>query len=310
MEFQQNTAPAVLMVKPYRFGYNEQTAVTNQFQEVSEKTEGQLIHEQAMAEFDQFAGVLKAHGVEVLVAHDSPEPPKPDAIFPNNWITMHPEGTAIFYPMCTPNRRWERRRAIVDLLNKYYKIDKEIDLSHYEEDEKYLEGTGSMVFDRANKVCYACISARTNQEILELFCQKTGHELVSFYAHDPQGQAIYHTNVMMSVAEHYAIVCLESIHNPAEKERVVHALESHGKTIIPISYAQMYDFAGNVLELRGKDGLVLAMSERAYHAFTEEQRSIISKYATPVYAPLTTIEKVGGGGARCMLAEIFLPKRT
>jgi hypothetical protein len=304
------TTPHILMVRPNKFGHNEQTAATNAFQHGETAGQHLPVHELAQIEFDGFVHALQAKGANIVVVTDSVEPHKPDAIFPNNWVTFHEDGTVVLYPMCTPNRRWERRRSIIDLIGNHFQILNEIDFSHYEEDGIYLEGTGSMVFDKVHQVCYACLSARTHAKLLALFCEKLGYQLHAFTSVDPEGKLIYHTNVMMSVAEKYAIVCLDSVSDPIEKEQLVARLRKDGKQIIEITYQQMFAFCGNVLEIADEKGnSLLAMSERAYQAFTPEQLAIIQQFSTPVYAPLYTIENIGGGGARCMMAEIFLPEK-
>ncbi|MCS6969299.1 MAG: arginine deiminase-related protein [Cytophagales bacterium] len=301
------TCDTVMMVRPAHFGFNPQTATSNAFQvPTANSGEVPLL---ALQEFDHFADLLRQNGINVIVVYDTPEPVKPDAIFPNNWISFHQDGTVIFYPMQAENRRWERRRSILELLRDHFEINNEIDLSHYEEEDKFLEGTGSMVLDYDNKICYACYSPRTHAEVLEDFARKTGYRLVAFHAYDENGKAIYHTNVMMCVATNYVVICLSCI---AEEERQIVAQEiiHSGKKIIEISLEQMHRFAGNMLEVHNNKGeKLLVMSEQAYRCLTPMQLEEIQKHARPVFAPLYTIEANGGGSARCMLAAVHLPKK-
>ena len=300
----------IMMVSPTNFGHNNQTAETNLFQINEAIGDPDTIKQMALNEFNGFVDELRKHGVTVNVVYDTPEPIKPDAIFPNNWISFHSDGTVVLYPMYSENRRWERRRSIIELIGQSYEINKEIDLSHYEAENKFLEGTGSMVWDKSTKNCFACLSKRTHVEVLEDFCEKMCYHLIRFESSDDHGNPIYHTNVMFSISSKYAIVCLDSIRHEQEKEMIIHYLEEAGKEIITISMSQMFQFCGNVMELgNGKGESILAMSEKAYLSFLPEQIKIIEKYSTIVHSPLSTIEKLSGGGARCMIAEIFLPPK-
>lgn len=304
------TSDTVMMVRPAHFGFNPQTAGSNAFQNPeAAKKATENIHLLALQEFDGFVDILKQNGVNVIVVYDTPEPIKPDAIFPNNWITFHEDGTVIFYPMQAENRRWERRRSILGLLRDEFDIREEIDLSHYEADNKFLEGTGSMIFDYDNKICYACFSPRTDAEVLADFAKKTGFRVVSFHSRDENGKDIYHTNVMMCVGTNYVVICLESIPED-ERERVVKEIIDSGKEIVEISFLQMNQFAGNMLEVHNNKGeKLLVMSDQAYRSLNQTQLTQIGKYARPVFAPLYTIEANGGGSARCMLAAVHLPKK-
>lgn len=303
------TTDTVLMIRPVRFAYNAQTAITNAFQN-NATTNTEETQAQALAEFDGFVQILQENGVNVIQVFDTLEPHKPDSIFPNNWVSFHQDGTAVLYPMLTENRRWERRRSILDLIRQGFQLTNEIDLAHYEQDNKFLEGTGSMILDRDNKICYACLSPRTDKEVLDDFATKLGYEVVSFTSVDAQGIEIYHTNVVMSVAKSYSVICLDTIRNADERKKVVEAISRSGKEIIAISLEQMNQFAGNMLELHNDKGEnLLVMSEQAYKSLNEGQIEQIKKYAKPVYAPLYTIETNGGGSARCMIAEIHLPKK-
>ncbi|WP_020527132.1 citrulline utilization hydrolase CtlX [Flexithrix dorotheae] len=300
----------IMMVRPSSFGVNQQTAETNAFQKTIPKLDDDEIRDKAIQEFDHMVQTLKANGIKVAVIFDSKEPEKPDAIFPNNWVTFQEDGTVVLFPMCAPNRRFERRRSILDLIGSQFEILNEVDLSHYEEDNIFLEGTGSMVLDKANKICYACISERTYPELLKEYCEKFSYKPVIFEALDEQDFPIYHTNVMLSVADKFVVVCLDSVKNPEEKENLVSHFKSTNKEIINISFSQMKSLAGNVIELENDKGEnILVMSEQARQSFREEQLQIINKFAKIVAVPIPTIERIGGGGTRCMIAEIFLPEK-
>lgn len=298
------------MVRPASFGYNPIAAESNHFQNKVDLSDLE-VKELAGNEFNAFAKALQQAGVTVNIVEDSPEPKKPDAIFPNNWGTYHEDGTVILYPMESENRRWERRRNILEMLGEGYEITDEVDLSHYEEDNKFLEGTGSLIFDRPNKLAYACVSTRTNDEVLKDWCSKTGYKAVLFHSVDANDRPIYHTNVMMGMAQNYVVICMESIKDEQERAMLREKFAETGKEIVDITLEQVSDFAGNVIELEDKDGnSLLVMSSRAYEAFLPAQKKIIERYSKMVHAPIPTIEKVGGGGARCMIAEVFLPLKS
>lgn len=305
------TTDTVLMIRPVRFTYNAQTGVSNAFQDASQAGKEEQSQQAALIEFDGYVKAMKANGVNVIEVFDTPEPHTPDSIFPNNWVSFHEDGTIILYPMEAVNRRWERRRGILDIVGSEFEIKNEIDLTHYEQDNKFLEGTGSMTLDRPNKICYACISSRTNPVVLDDFAKKTGYSLVTFTSTDLKDFAVYHTNVMMCLGEKYSVICLDSIKNTAERAKVVESLQKTGKEIIEITLPQMHKFAGNMLEVRNNQNKsILAMSEQAFKALTPAQVAQIEKYSTIVAPPLYTIETNGGGSARCMLAEVFLPKKN
>ncbi len=305
----------ILMVRPAAFGYNEVTAKDNAFQhekpplnELVEKSGS--VQEEALAEFDLMVEKLKAAGVDVLVAFDTVEPRKPDAIFPNNWFTTHYDGRLILYPLLGQNRRWERRRGILDLIGEVFDIKEEVDLTYFEEEGLYLEGTGSMILDKQNAICYAALANRTDPEPLQRFNELTYYEIVSFNTVGPNGKPIYHTNVMMSVATHFVVVCLECIATEAERNYVRHKIENSGKKLIDISMQQVEAFCGNVLEVENdKEELILVMSEQAFEAFTPEQKALIEETDTILHTPIHTIETLGGGGTRCMMAEIYLEEK-
>lgn len=308
----QTTAPTtqstILMIRPVSFGFNEQTAESNAFQQRNQ--DQHHVQHQALMEFNAFVDVLQANGVHVVVINDTVEPHKPDAIFPNNWVSFHENGDVILYPMQAENRRLERREDVIRQLENEFKVNHIIDLSRFELENKFLEGTGGMVFDREYKIAYTCISPRTNTEVLQAFCKQTGYKAVTFHAVDQNNTAIYHTNVMMCVARKYAVICLRSIADETERQNIINSLGETGKTVIEITFDQMNRFAGNMLELTGKEGeSLLVMSKRAYHSLTKEQRQELEHYSKIIYADLEAIENNGGGSARCMMAEVRLPRQ-
>jgi hypothetical protein len=296
----------ILMIRPVNFGFNEETAESNAFQK--RNPDQQAVQDKALAEFDHFVKTLKHNGVNVTVENDTPQPYTPDSIFPNNWVSFHHDGTVFLYPMQAENRRLERREDIITDLEDKFKVAHVIDLSRFEADHKFLEGTGSMVLDRENKIAYACLSPRTDKEVLDLFCEQTGYQPVSFEAADQHGQAIYHTNVLMCIGSKFAVICADSIPNPHEHIVVLESLKSTKKEVVTISFEQMNRFAGNMLEVKNDKGeTLIVMSKNAFEALDEEQRSTLAKYGKLVYADINTIETNGGGSARCMMAEVHLP---
>lgn len=292
----------ILMIRPMAFSYNVQTAASNSFQKQDEaSSETQNL---ALIEFDSLVNKLINAGVNVTVINDTIEPHKPDSIFPNNWISFHPKGEIAVYPMQAPNRRLERRFDILDQLGNTFELNEIHDFTAWEKENKFLEGTGSMVLDRENKICYACLSPRTDLSLLEKFCTKLNYQLIHFIANDNLGNAIYHTNVVMSVTSDFIIICKDCIPN---KDELTQILESTNKQIIEISLSQLNQFGGNVLEVLGTDNKkYLVMSEQAFKAFNTTQIQIIEKYCSIIHSPLYTIETSGGGSARCMIAEVFL----
>lgn len=294
----------LLMIKPVRFDFNAETAVNNSFQVNAADT---LVQDKALAEFETFIDVLRNHQVDVTVINDTPEPHTPDSVFPNNWISFHEDGTLLLYPMFAHNRRLERKQEVLDQLNDHFVVEKIIDLSPHENENRFLEGTGSMVLDRENKIAYACLSPRTNSDVLEDFCEKMNYTSVSFTAVDAAGQPIYHTNVMMCVADQFAVICTDSIPDAAEKKAVTDSLTKHGKKIIPISLEQMNRFAGNMLQVHNASGKkFLVMSTQAFNSLNVQQLLDIEHFNPILHSDITTIETNGGGSARCMMAEIFL----
>jgi hypothetical protein len=305
------SAGTVLMVRPASFGFNPQTAATNRFQRIPAATQHDESKARVLHEFDALVAALQGAGVSVLVADDSPEPVKPDAIFPNNWVSFHSDGTVALYPLLAPNRRLERREQILEQVmhDGGFRVSRTVDLTDHERDNKFLEGTGSVVLDRPHRVAYACASPRTDLDVLREFAQLLDYDVMSFEARDGDGQLIYHTNVLMSIGERFAVVCGESIVRDLHRDAVFSRLEATGHDIIDISISQMSRFAANVLELAAPQGAMLAMSEQALESFDRNQRRALEAHAGVVAVPIPTIERLGGGGVRCMLAEVHLPRR-
>ena len=294
----------LLMIKPVRFDFNAETAVNNSFQTNVQDT---LAQEKAAAEFTQFISVLRSHGIDVTVVEDTPDPHTPDSIFPNNWISFHTDGTVCLYPMYAKNRRLERKPTVLKAIEEKFIIQKTIDFTYYEQDDIFLEGTGSMVLDRENKIAYACLSPRTHEKVLSDFCTQLGYSPVVFWALDAEGQPIYHTNVMMCVADKYVVICLDSIRNEIERSSVTASISATKKAIIEISLDQMNHFAGNMLQVHNKDNEpFLVMSSQAYQSLDADQIDMIQQFNPIIHSDITTIETNGGGSARCMMAEIFL----
>src|ERR1700741_4648567 len=297
----------ILLVRPANFGFNVETAVSNTFQNNTSLTNEEL-RKKVNEEFENFASVLTSKGINVHVFNDTTEPLKPDAIFPNNWVSFHRDGTVILYPMCTPNRRLEKRKDIIDELGKSLLVKNIIDLSSLEERNKFLEGTGSIVFDHENRIAYACISPRTDKELFMEVCKNMNYEGVCFTSTDSSGKEIYHTNVMMCIAKGFALICLESIKNNSEKENIISRLKLTSHEIINLSFEQITDFSGNMLSVHNNNGTTfLVCSQRAYTALKPGQIKIMEKYCEFLPVPIPTIETIGGGSARCMMAEVFLP---
>lgn len=308
MDKELQYSDTILMIRPAHFGFNPETAENNVFQNQETQLSKEQIERLAQAEFDNMVEVLRAKEINVIVIEDTVSPVKTDAIFPNNWFSTHADGHTFLYPMFSPNRRLERREDIIDALEESYQVCRDQSFLAYEEKQQYLEGTGSMILDRVNKIIYACYSERTHKDVLEAFGKKLGYKVVGFRANDENGVPYYHTNVIMTLGEHVAIICTESIEDMGEKSNVLKNLNASNKQIVEISRDQVLQFAGNMLEVKGSSKLpFMIMSEAAYHSLTKNQLHIIKKYNKIVYLPLSTIEKFGGGSARCMMAEIFLP---
>jgi len=299
------TTSHLLMIRPVHFTFNEQTAVNNAFQIAAADNETQ---NKALEEFNNFVEALTNKGIDVTVINDTPEPHTPDSIFPNNWISFHNDGTILLYPMYAKNRRQERKPHVIETVGKKFSINNTISLTNYEDNNLFLEGTGSMVLDRENKITYACLSQRTDVTVLQDFCTKMNYSSVFFYATDANNSPIYHTNVMMCVADKYVVICLDSIKDEKEKNIVLQSFEKTNKQVVTITLEQMNKFAGNMLQVQNKEGKkFLVMSSQAYYSLTSEQVKILQEFNEIIHSNLTTIETNGGGSARCMLAEIFLP---
>lgn len=297
------TTSKLLMVRPAKFAFNEQTAGNNYFQENSNLPS---VAEDALKEFDTFVNLLLSNDVDVTVVQDTPEPWTPDSIFPNNWFTSHFTGELVLYPMFAENRRLERKPHILNILKRDLNHKKVIDLTHWEEEGEFLEGTGSIILDRRKRVAYCCRSPRSSEKVLADFCSRMNYQPIVFDALDKDGNQIYHTNVMMEIGMQVAVICLESIKDENERKRVKSHLLSAGKVIIDISLDQVASFAGNMLEVKNRNGNpLMVMSSAARNALTFEQENIISTYNKIISTDLKTIETNGGGSARCMLAEIF-----
>jgi hypothetical protein len=307
----QQTTATILMVRPANFGFNPETASNNFYQKKDERNPSE-INRLAQMEFDQFVGLLLEKGINVLVVEDTDEPKKTDAIFPNNWFSTHHDGKLVLYPMFSSNRRLERRKDLIELLmKKGFRITEIVDLTFFEKDGQFLEGTGSLILDRVNKIAYACRSLRTHAVPLNYFGRIMGYELVDFEASqlvDNIVSPIYHTNVMMHVGSEIAVVCLDSIPMASEKLKVQEYLEKTGKKMIPITTKQKFNFAGNMLEVKNKDGAKFTvMSDAAFQSLGEVQINSIKRFTEIIVPKIPVIEKIGGGSARCMMAEIFLP---
>jgi len=302
-------ASTILMIRPASFGYNEETAANNFFQSHSNLNADEL-QQIAVVEFDNMVRILRDNDLNVIVIEDLKEPPKPDAIFPNNWLSTSPEGIVSIFPMYAPNRRLERRDDILKLLTERFCVEEIQDLSGLEKEGHYLEGTGSMIIDNENKMIYAAISERTSITALEKFASNGGYQAIVFIATDKYGKPVYHTNVMMTLGDNFAILCEESIDEEWELIAVRQLLESTGHSIIPITKEQMHDFAGNMLLVKNNKGeKILVMSERAYQSLRKEQKQMLEAYASMLPIAIPTIETVEGGSVRCMMAEIFLEPR-
>lgn len=308
----QNT-DTILMIRPVKFRMNEQTAVNNYYQSGADELNSNQIQLKAQDEFDAFVKKLRTHKVNVLVIEDKAEPSTPDSIFPNNWVSFHQEGSIGLYPMFAENRRLERRIDILERLKEDFEVNEIVDFSEAEFEGRFLEGTGSMILDRPNNLVYAALSIRTQESVLEEFCKKFDYEAIKFIAYQTVGEErlpIYHTNVMMCVADKYAIICADSIDDSEERQYVIDKLEETGKQVIFISEEQNEQFAGNMLQVLSSEGeRYLVMSSSAYQSLTEEQIKAIEKHNPIIHSPLDTIETLGGGSARCMMAEVFLPKK-
>jgi len=303
----------ILMIKPVKFHYNSQTAVNNYYQTLPWGINNSSIQEKALIEFNNFVDILDDIGIEVLVVEDTIDPPTPDSIFPNNWISFHSDGRIALYPMFAKNRRLERRMDILDRLrNKNFKINDIMDYSKFEEKDIFLEGTGSMILDRVAKKVYCALSPRADLTLLNKFCSDFEYTPISFNAYQWSNKKrlpIYHTNVLMAIGEDFTILCSSSIDNIEEKNKVVSELRSDGKTIIDITEKQVEHFAGNALQVKNYRGdKYLILSKTANDILSEDQIQSIEKTSKILSVDIDTIQKYGGGSVRCMMAEIFLPR--
>ncbi|NRS89693.1 hypothetical protein HNQ02_002624 [Flavobacterium sp. 7E] len=309
----KQTTNSILMIRPVAFRMNEQTAVNNYYQKVLDGLLPATVNAKAQQEFDDFVNKLRAVGVDVTVVDDTLNPDTPDSIFPNNWVSFHENGDVALYPMFAENRRVERREEILDQLEeKGFKIDTIVDYTSAEEDGFFLEGTGSLLLDRANEKAYCALSPRADEELFIEFCEDFDYAPIVFEAFqtvDGERKLIYHTNVMMCLGETFAVICAECIDDKKERKMVLDNLKDDGKEVILITEAQVNNFAGNMLEVRGAaDKRYLVMSAAAHTSLTAKQIEQLEKHATILSSSLDTIEACGGGSARCMMAEIFLPK--
>ena len=301
----------ILMIRPASFRMNEETAVNNYFQSETQ-LDPRMVVGAAQREFDEFVALLRKNGVNVIVVEDIKENDTPDALFPNNWISMHEDGKVGLYPMFAENRRRERREDILDVIEENgFEISEVIDYSSAEKEEVFLEGTGSLILDRENGIAYCALSDRANEELLIEFCEDFEYTPVIFGAYqstDNKRLPIYHTNVMMCVADRFAVICLDSIDDKKERKAVKEQLKSNGKTIVAITEKQMHEFAGNMLQVKATNGPALVMSDRAYRSLQPDQIKTLESFCPIIHPKLDIIETCGGGSARCMMAEIFLPQ--
>lgn len=306
------SASLIMMIRPASFRMNEQTAVNNAYQQDGDA--GNDAIEQAQDEFDGVVNMLRANGVNVAVYDDDPDADTPDALFPNNWVSFHGDGRVGLYPMFAPNRRRERREPLLHSLASDHNLalDSFVDFTEFEAHDVFLEGTGSLILDRPNKVAYASLGPRTDWQAAAHFCAAFEYDLVAFTAMQTTGDAsapIYHTNVMLAIGTEWAVICDGIIADAHERAEVMEQLAASGRTIISISGEQVNGFAGNVLEVRNARGeAFIAMSSAAYDSFSPEQRDVLEGFAPILHAPIPTIERLGGGSVRCMLAEVFLPQ--
>lgn len=298
------------MVRPAAFGFNQETAANNYFQS-DPGTSREEIQRNALGEFDNMVQSLRDHRIDVVVIEDSKEPPKPDAVFPNNWLSTSPGGTVSVFPMYAPNRRNEKREEILDQLAKEFIVKDVQDWSEFEAEGRFLEGTGSMVIDHDNQMIYACASERTNLSVLEKYAATNAYQAIVFLATDGNGMPVYHTNVVMALGDRFCVLCEEAIDEEWELIAVRQLLESTHHAIIPITRDQMRCFAGNMLQVKNSQGeKFLILSQAAYNSLKKEQKQMLEAYSTLLPIAVPTIEEVEGGSVRCMMAEIFLDRKA
>lgn len=306
----QQLTSHIMMIRPANFGFNDQTAANNAFQSTDTIRDTEALKQVARDEFDQMVALLRSKGIDVMVIDDTEYPVKPDAVFPNNWISFHENGALITYPMYAPNRRIERREDIIEAIAQKFKIKNRYSFEFYEDEDEplFLEGTGSMIFDRQNGIVYACISQRTDAVLIDKFNVLMNTQSVVFQSLDKAGKEIYHTNVMMALGEDFVVICMDSIPKEESKLQLRKVFEQTGKEVIEISIKQMEAFAGNMLEVKNDKGIrYLCMSQKSYDALTVNQRQKLEAKTNLLPIAIPNIEKYGGGSVRCMMAEIFLP---
>lgn len=300
---------SIFMVRPAAFGFNPQTAESNAFQ-VDDGKDANTVHQKALQEFDRMVDLLRSHDIDVHVADDTPTPVKPDAVFPNNWVSFHEDGSVMLYPMLAENRRQERRATIVETLAESFNITEITDWSDEEHNHHFLEGTGSVVFDYVNKIAYANRSPRTSEQLVNKLCAQMEYRPIVFDAVDDEGKPVYHTNVLMCIGSKFAVICLDAIHDDEDQEKILSTLAQTQHKVVAISYAQMNAFAGNMIEVSSKNGEpFVLLSERAFHSLLPGQIDAISRFAEMIPIAIPTIEKFGGGSVRCMVAGIFCSRR-
>jgi hypothetical protein len=304
-------ASTVLMVRPASFGFNTETAANNVFQTNAETLTAAEVQQKALVEFDAFVNTLRANKINVVVYNDTLQPQKPDAIFPNNWFATFATGNIIMFPMFAANRRIEKSDELLHMLSEKFYVKDVQDWSEYEADNFFLEGTGSMIIDHENKIIYACLSPRTHLSLLERFASTHGYKAIGFYSKDENDVEVYHTNVIMHIGEGYAVICLESIKDEMERIAVSQLLNVTGHDIIPISLQQVHAYAGNMLQVINEDGKKFTvLSKQAFDVLTNDQKEQMSKFTNLLPIDINTIETVGGGSVRCMMAEIFLHQKN
>ncbi|MBB4078108.1 hypothetical protein GGR28_000709 [Lewinella aquimaris] len=305
------TTHHLLMVRPANFARASETVADNSFQEVVSNESFGSIGDRAVEEFDRFVDLLRTAGVEVTVIEDTASPVKPDAVFPNNWFSTHPDGTLVTYPTYWPQRRLERREDVVEMLKSRYRVDRHLDLSVWEAEDCFLESTGSLLLDRDRKVAYACLSQRCTREAVHDWCELMDYQPITFHAYDARGAVIYHTNVMMAIGTTHVIVCLDAVTDAEEKSKLTESLLLSGKRIVGLSLEQVDQFAGNALEVKTTEGPAWIMSTAAFTSLDDAQRDALMEPENMriVHTDLSTIERYGGGSARCMLGEIYLETR-
>lgn len=293
----------LFMIRPAAFGYNTQTAESNAFQ-TNLNAPLEVIHQKALEEFDALVRLLQHNEIQLTVHQDTSPPARPDAIFPNNWFSTHADGMLVLYPMQPINRRAERSKEAIEKIHQVFSVKKIIDLTHYEQQNKFMEGTGSLVFDHSNRVGYASLSIRTNAQVAKQVCDLLGYDCVLFSSADSTGKEVYHTNVVMNIDDHLAVVCSDAItQNRTEVEK---KLRLNNRAVVELTLGQMQQFAGNMLLVKNQKGEdFLLMSTAAFQSLLPHQVSMIEKHCSILHSPIPTIETIGGGSVRCMLAEIF-----